>query len=183
MSASPCLRLFVFKEGLLSRLGHDLRLSVTRFDLCVEGGNLVGRFDTESMQVDGAMKKGQLDPKGLSSRDRGKIEQTIRKEILQVDRFPEAVLEASVEPRGDCAEVRGSLTLLGRRRALDTARVLPMGERLVASTSIAPTRWGIEPYRGLAGALKIQDRIDIELAVPADIAIGSVEAKRWASQP
>lgn len=179
----PSLRLFVFKEGLLSRLGHDLRLSVECFEMTLETGNLVGRFDTRTIRVDGAMKKGSLDPGGLSSRDKAKVEKTVHKEILQVDRYPEVVLEASMDPRGDCAEVRGSLTILGRRRALNPARVIPMGEQLVAAVSITPTRWGIEPYRGLAGALKIQDRIDVELAIPADLDMDSIEARRWARQP
>ncbi len=183
MSELPNLRLFVFKEGLLSRLGHDLRLRVDAFELTLETGVLVGRFATESIRVDGAMKKGALDPGGLSEKDKAKVENTVREEILQTERYPEIVFEASLEPRGDTAEIRGSLTVLGRRRALDSVRILPMGEQFVASLTIEPSRWGIKPYKGLAGALKIRDRVDVELAVPADFALDSIEARRWARQP
>lgn len=183
MSELPCLRLFVFKEGLLSRLGHDLRLSLDAFEVTLETGTVVGRFDTTSIRVDGAMKAGALDPDGLSPKDRAKIEKTVRNDVLRVDRFPEAVFEASLEPRGDTGELRSSLTLLGRRRALDPIQVIPLGDRFVAKLTIEPTRWGIKPYRGLAGALKIQDRIDVEIAIEADFALDSIEARRWARQP
>jgi hypothetical protein len=183
MSELPCVRLFVFKEGLLSRLGHDLRLSVESFEMTLETGNIVGRFRTGSIRVDGVMKGDAFDATGLSSKDMGKIEKTIHGEILQTSKFPEAVFEASLEPRGDTGEVRGSLSLLGRRRALDTVQLLPMGDRLVAKLTIEPTRWGIKPYKGLAGALKIQDRIDIEIGVAADFALDSIEARRWERQP
>jgi hypothetical protein len=183
MSELPCLRLFVFKEGLLSRLGHDLRLAVDAFEMTLETGAIEGRFSTGSIRVEGVMKNDAFDAGGLSSRDRAKVEKTIRKEILQVERYPEAVFEANLEPRGDTAELRGSLTLLGRRRALDPIQVIPMGDRLVSKLTLEPTRWGIQPYRGLAGALRIQDRIDVEIAIPADFSLDSIEARRWARQP
>ncbi len=183
MSELPCLRLFVFKEGLLSRLGHDLRLRVEAFEMTLETGNVEGRFQTGSIRVDGVMKGESFDRDGLSAKDRGKIEKTIHKDILQTGRFPEAVFEANLEARGDTAELRGSLTLLGRRRALDPIQLIPMGDRLVATLTIEPTRWGIKPYRGLAGALRIQDRIDIEIAIAADLALDSIEARRWERQP
>lgn len=179
MSELPCLRLFVFKEGLLSRLGHDLRLRVDAFEMVLETGALEGRFETASIRVDGAMKGDALDPGALSSKDIAKIEKTIHEDILQTRRFPEAVFEANLEPRGDTGELRGSLTLLGRRRALDPIQLIPMGDRLVAKLALEPTRWGIKPYKGLAGALKIQDRIDVEIAVEADFALDSIEARRW----
>ena len=179
MSELPCLRLFVFKEGLLSRLGHDLRLRVDAFEMVLETGALEGRFETASIRVDGAMKGDALDPGALSSKDIAKIEKTIHEDILQTRRFPEAVFEANLEPRGDTGELRGSLTLLGRRRALDPIQLIPMGDRLVAKLTLEPTRWGIKPYKGLAGALKIQDRIDVEIAVEADFALDSIEARRW----
>lgn len=183
MSELPCLRLFVFKEGLLSRLGHDLRLSLEAFEMTLETGTLVGRFKTASVRVDGAMKDNTFDANGLSTKDRAKIEKTIQREILRTDKFPEAVFEANLEPRGDTGELRGSLTLLGRRRALDPIQVLPMADRFVAKLTIEPTRWGIKPYRGLAGALRIQDRIDVEIAIEADFSLDSIEARRWGRQP
>lgn len=179
MSELPCLRLFVFKEGLLSRLGHDLRLRVDAFQMTLETGILEGRFDTTSIRVDGVMRGATFEPEGLSSKDMAKIEKTIHEEILETRRFPEAVFEASLDPRGDTGELRGSLSLLGRRRALDPIQLIPMGDRLVAKLSLTPSRWGIKPYRGLAGALKIQDRIDVEIAVEADFALDSIEARRW----
>jgi len=180
MSEVPSLRLFVFKEGLLSRLGHDLRLRVESWEMAAEAGSIRGRFDTSSIRVEGVMRGESFDPEGMSDKDRAKVHKTIQREILQTDRFPEALFEASFDARGDTAEVRGALTMLGRRRALDAVQLLPMGEQLVAKTTLQPTRWGIEPYKGLAGALKIRDRVEVEIAVTADFELNSTEARRWA---
>ena len=179
MADVPTLHVYVFKEGLLSRLGHDLRLTVKRFEITLERGSLIGRFDTESLGVDGAIRKGELDTRSLSPKDKQKIEATVRERILRTTKFPEAVLEASVDHRGDTAELRATLTLLGRRRALDTVQVLPRGERLAGKVAFAPSRWGIEPYRGLGGALKVRDYVEAELSIPADLDIRSTESHRW----
>lgn len=179
MSDRPSLRLFVFKEGILSRLGHDLRLALTRFEITLDAGAIEARFETSSIRVEGAMKRGVLDENGLSKRDRAKVEATVREQILMTRKYPDAVLEASFESKGDCAEVRGALTLLGRRRALEPIRLVPSGEVVIAKTTLTPTRWGIAPYRGLAGALKIQDRIDVEISIPADLDLNAPGARQW----
>ena len=70
MSELPSLRLFVFKEGLLSRLGHDLCIRADAFELTHETGTLVGRFDTQSLRVEGAMRGGKLQVGAMSAKER-----------------------------------------------------------------------------------------------------------------
>jgi hypothetical protein len=86
--------LFTFKEGLLSRVAHDLRLHVERFTITREGDELLARFEPASIVVDGVMHGESLDAHELGQRDRTKIAQTIRDDILRTRQHP------SVEFRG-----------------------------------------------------------------------------------
>lgn len=160
------LRIFTYRQGLLSRFGHDLQLTFDRFNLEAEEGKFYGRFQVDSVRVLGAMRDGGLDENALSSSDRAKIEETVRREVLQADRYPEAKVEAAVESRGSGGEARGSLTLLGRRLALPLMKLISVEEQFVGGLTIEPSRWGVKPYRAMAGALKLKDEVAIEIAVP-----------------
>ena len=65
--------------------------------------------------------------------------------------------------------VRGELTLAGTTRPI--AFELATGEdgHISATVSVAQTEWGIKPYRGLMGALKVRD--DIEVVVDARLPV------------
>jgi hypothetical protein len=165
---APVIRLFTFKEGLLSRFGHDLQFAVDKAEMRLEDGRLTGRFWTDSLRVEGAVKRGRVDEGALSAADRSKIAQIATAELLKSMRCPCADLEASVEKSGDDFEIRGSLTLLGQRRALPLGTATVLGDLVVATMSIQPSRWGIRPYRAMAGALRLKDRVDIEIAVEAE---------------
>ncbi len=160
------LRIFTYRQGLLSRFGHDLQLTFDRFSLEAEDGKFYGRFQIESVRVLGAMRDGGLDEKALSASDRAKIEETVRREVLQADRYPEAKVEAAVESRGTGGEARGSLTLLGRRLALPLMKLISVEEQFVGGLTIEPSRWGVKPFRAMAGARNPKDEVAIEIAVP-----------------
>lgn len=166
VAAQPVLHVFTFRRGLLAVLGHDLRLHVGRFELEVNGTALEGRFETGSLRVDGAVKRGALDPDALSASDRAKIERAIAEEVLLAQRFPQATLEAEVRALGGLRfTVRGKLTL--RERAQDIAcAVEPLADRLVSELDLVPSQFGIPPYHALGGSLVLEDRVRIVLSVP-----------------
>ena len=56
------VHLFTYKDGVLSRIAHDLRLSVRRFRVVVDGTTVRGEFFPETIQVDGVMRDGTLEP-------------------------------------------------------------------------------------------------------------------------
>ena len=62
-SNASCV-VFTFKEGLLSPVAHDLRISVTRFSVLLDGARstVTATFDTGSLLVDTAMKDGGEQP-------------------------------------------------------------------------------------------------------------------------
>lgn len=162
---SSSIRVFTFKEGLLSPLAHDLALRLGRFTLGVTGGVVNGRFELASLEVEGAVKRGRVAEGTLSANDRATIERTLR-EILHVAREPAATFTGSVAGhRAGSTRVSGELTLAGRTQPLDAE--IALGPRLRAEVEFAPSSFGIPPYRALGGAIKLQDRVRVELDVDA----------------
>jgi hypothetical protein len=180
-TADPSIQVQVFKEGLLSRLGHDLGLSLRRFEVELADGKLTARFFPDSLVVDGAMRRGRLDTSALSDADREKIHRAICTEILFTTRHPEALLQADVRDDPEGVRVEGNLTLVGTRRSLPDIVLHRVDERLRSEILLAPSRWGIKPYRALGGALRLQDKLVVILDFPAPPGVtATAGAHTWA---
>ena len=83
------IHVYSFKEGLLSKLAHDLRLTVSRFEVTVRGTEVTGRFEVGSLRIDGAMKDGRLDKSELGESDRHKIRDNLLNDVLRARDHPE----------------------------------------------------------------------------------------------
>lgn len=158
------IQVFTYKDGLLARLAHDLRLTLQRFEIQRDGASVQARFWPRSLHVDGAIDRhGALDVGTLSDGDRRKIGENIANDVLHLDRFPEASFTGQIV--GDVVE--GELTLVGRSASVRVP-VQAAGGRLRGEVTLVPSRWGIAPYKALAGAIKLQDRLRVVLDLPAD---------------
>jgi len=159
-------KVYTYKAGLLSRLAHDLRLTLTRFEITfgdeaeglpdAEAAQVRGRFWPASLVVDGAVKKGSVDRSTPSASDKKKIYGNIKDKILHTDQFPEITFEGKI----DRGQVRGQLTMHGRTQPVVVQ--LLRGETYRGSVELRPTRWGIPPFKAVGGAIKLQDRVRIE---------------------
>lgn len=162
-----CL-VFTYKEGLLSRVAHDLKLRFERFKVTVDDETRAvdACFDCKSLRVVSAMKGGAPDLRALSDGDKKKIEDATRKDVLKSARFPRATFVAEdVTEDGDGYVVRGELTLVGRSAGV-LVHVARDGGRLVASAHVNQPDFGIKPFSAMLGALKIQPGIDVRLSLP-----------------
>ena len=158
------IHVFTYKDGLLARLAHDLRLTLQRFEIQRDGANVQARFWPGSLRVDGAIERGGgLAVNTLSDGDRRKIGENMASDVLHLDRLPEASFVGQIE-RG---VVEGELTLVGRSASVRVP-VQAAGGRLRGEVTLVPSRWGIAPYKALAGAIKLQDRLLVTLDLPAD---------------
>jgi polyisoprenoid-binding protein YceI len=73
-------------------------------------------------------------------------------------------------PDGGRLDIDGELTLSGTTRPLTAAlRVEPDG-RVHGTIPVTQSEWGIKPYRGLMGALKVRD--DVEIVLEARLPAG-----------
>ncbi len=157
------LHVYTFKAGVLGKLGHDLRLSLRDFDVRLQGHRVEARFATASFIVDGVAHGREVDFDGLSSKDKANIESTIR-ELLASAKTPEARYHGEVKPAESKhpRSVAGRLSLRGVEQPLDV-QVEVRADVVVVSAAFAPTSFGIAPYKALGGAIRLQDRVEIEL--------------------
>ncbi len=153
------------RQGVAARVGHDLLIEAIEWEGHVTVPADPATQPTVSVRVDlGALKvlEGTGGIKPLSDGDRQQIQQTMGK-VLQVDRHRYATFTSTgVEVRDDSATVEGDLTLVGQTRPL-RLEVRQRDDVTVAGTaSVVQSRWGIKPYSGFFGALRLRDAVDIE---------------------
>jgi hypothetical protein len=161
------IHVFTFREGLLGKLGHDLRLSLSRFDIRARGSEIVASFEPGSLAVDGAVVNGRVDATVPSSADRKKIHDTLCGEVLRTREHPEARLVARTSSRVAPYRISGTLTLCGVSRAINMVLEDRRG-RLIGALELNPSHWGVKPYRALGGALRVSDRIIVSIDASAD---------------
>ncbi|MCA9528232.1 MAG: YceI family protein [Myxococcales bacterium] len=155
------VHLFVFKEGLLSALGHDLRLGVREFRVDLDEDQVQATFRVDSIRVDGVMRDGRFDDGGLSPKQKREILDNINSKVLLTRRHPEIVFRG----RRNGMKVTGDLAMVGRSNGVELT-VTHVSGRYRGRVEIKPLRWGIAPFSAMLGALKIQDRVVVEFELP-----------------
>ncbi|HMJ14459.1 MAG TPA: YceI family protein [Polyangiaceae bacterium] len=166
MISEGLVQVFTFKTGVLSRVAHDLRFTLGRFEIQVEGEQVRARFWPDSLRVDGAMHKDTLDPSDLGDSDKAEIQLTLRTKILRTLSHSEVRLEAAATPNALGYELDGTLEIVGRKQPIRFPVASEEG-RLRGEVELQPLRWGIAPYKALLGAIKLQDRVLVRFDIPA----------------
>ena len=155
------------RDGLAAQAGHDLTIDVGSWsgELVIgedlAPASLAARVDLGSLVI--LAGTGGIKP--LTDRDRREIIATARK-VLSTDRYPEATFTASsFSPADDGGTIDGTLTLAGRSGPL-RLQVRETGpDRYVATATVRQTSFGIKPYSGFLGALKVSDDVAVEVEV------------------
>jgi polyisoprenoid-binding protein YceI len=161
--ATGTLQIFTFKEGLLSAVAHDLRLGLAAFPIELDGETVRARIPLGSLRVDGVVRDGVVQPGALDGRQRADIERAALKDVLRADRYPAAEFDGTAILRGTAFDVRGALALAGRSAPV-TFTMEGDGRSYRGHFAFRPSAWGIQPYRALLGAIRLQDHVRIELA-------------------
>jgi YceI-like domain len=167
-SNAECLVL-TYREGLLSPLGHDLKIRVTRFVIDVDEAERAvdARLDAGSLRVVCAMRDGVEAPETLRPADRAEIEDNIVRHVLDATRHPEIrFVSRSVEEEKDIILVDGTLAIRGRERRL----IVPLRKKArgwVAEVRVHQPDFGIPPFRALLGALRVKADVTVRLSLPA----------------
>jgi polyisoprenoid-binding protein YceI len=166
-SQAECL-VFTFKEGLLSKVAHDLKLRVTHFSADVTPDSVRAEFDLHSLRVVEAMKDGSENPGALSDADKAKIAAQISSEVLHAAQHPTAVFSSrSVTPRADGGySIAGELSLHGVTQAIRAETRLEGGRQL-ASIELHQPAYGITPFKAMMGTLKVKPDVLVRLSIPA----------------
>jgi polyisoprenoid-binding protein YceI len=162
-------QVFTFKDGLLSKMAHDLDISVTRFKVQVDPGvpSVRAEFDPRSLRVRHAVKDGVPDPKALSDSDKEKIASQIVAEVLEADKHDKIVFvsqKVARKPDGTYS-ITGDLTLHGTTRAISTETRLE-GNKQVAEIDLNQPDFGVVPFKAMMGTLKVKPELRVRLSVP-----------------
>jgi polyisoprenoid-binding protein YceI len=166
---SECL-IFSFKDGLLARLAHDLKLQVERFSIEVDETTrqIKATFDPSSIQVVCAQIDGRDDSSTLSKGDKKKIYDNVTKDVLHTRKHPEIRFDSTnVAESGDGFAVEGTLQMHGKSRSIQTS-VRADGDRLVAELELHQPDFGIKPFTAALGALKVKPDVVVRLSVPRE---------------
>ncbi|MDQ6636271.1 MAG: YceI family protein [Candidatus Dormibacteraeota bacterium] len=155
-----------FREGVAARVGHDLVIEVTRWSAVAsvdqsqpDKSSLTCKADARSLEV----REGTGGAKALTDKDRRDIKGNIDK-LLQVDRFPEVNFASQrvAEQAGNGYVVEGELELAGSRQPLRLELTARPGGGFHARCTLVQSEWGIKPYRGFMGALKVRDALELQ---------------------
>jgi YceI-like domain len=147
-----------FREGFAAKAGHDLVLEVTRWESSVDDQSIELAVDPRSLEV----REGVGGVKPLTDGDRAEIRKNIDDKVLR--RQPIAFRSTSVARDGDQLVVSGDLTMAGTTRPL-TARLQVDGDRITGTIPLTQSDWGIKPYRGMMGALRVRDDVEVVVDV------------------
>ncbi|MCA9580709.1 MAG: YceI family protein [Myxococcales bacterium] len=159
---------YTFKEGALSRLAHDLHLSVAKMEVKTSANHdsVSAEFDAASLEVVGARQGGRDLPGVIGPADCRKIEETIRREVLESGRYPFIRFESEgVVPDGAEYQIDGVLDLHGVRRPCRVRACRGAGA-WIGRASINQRDFGISPYRAALGTLRVREIVEIEVRVP-----------------
>ena len=162
------LILRTYRSGLAAQAGHDLTIEITRWSGELDRGDDIakGRLEVHIEIGSLVVREGSGGVKPLSDRDRREIVVTARKQ-LAADRYPEATFAAETfEPDSTGGgTINGTLTLHGQARPLRLQVRKTGDDRYHATATVVQSEFGIKPYSGMFGALKLRDAVDVEADV------------------
>jgi YceI-like domain len=161
------------RAGLAARAGHDLTLEVTRWSATVtvpaEDGGAPGGVAAASVTAELdlgslAAREGTGGAMPLTDRDRREIESTAGR-ILGTGQA--RFTSVRIVPAASGGAIEGTLTLNGQTRParLQLAGAAP--GRYRGTATVRQTDFGIKPYSGFFGTLKLKDEVTVE--VEADL--------------
>lgn len=165
------LRVKTERRGAAAMAGHDLVIDVTSWEGTLEVGEDPERFsldlrvDAGSLQV----KEGTGGVQPLGEDDKVEIKQTINDEVLGTQPIEFHSTEVEPSDGGRRLRVSGELTMNGNTHPLDfVLNVSPDGQ-VSGHATVTQSEWGIKPYSGLFGTLKVRDAVEVvaEASLPA----------------
>jgi YceI-like domain len=157
------------RAGLAAKAGHDLTIEVTRWSAQVEvPGEEAG--GAAAAGVTAELDLGSLEPregtggvKPLTDGDRREIKKTIGG-ILGGGRAS-FVSSRIIRFGASGGAIEGTLTINGRTQPARLQVAEPRPGRYRGTATVQQTAFGIKPYVGFFGALKLRDEVGVEIEV------------------
>ncbi len=160
------MSVYTYKEGLLSKLAHDLQIDVKNFKVNLNvpeagltSGSLEVELQADSVKVDCAMKEGEPQPDTLKEKDIADIEKDMAKKVLHPDKYPTVnFCSKEIKEKEAGYHVNGELSLHGVTKTIDFD-IDTNGDNLKGRFSILQKDYGIKPFKAMLGTLRIKNEI------------------------
>ena len=162
--AKGTIYVFTFKDGLLARAAHDLRIHLSDFDIGLEGDDVHAELPLKSLAVDGPVEGGECKLDQYDAGKKADVQKAMNEDVLRIAKNPTARFKGKAAARGDGFAVSGQLELNGKSAPL-AFDVSKDGGTYRASFEMQPSKWGVAQYKALLGAIKVKDVVRIELAL------------------
>jgi polyisoprenoid-binding protein YceI len=160
------MSVYTYKEGLLSKLAHDLLIDVKNFKVNLNvpeagftSGSLEVELQADSLKVDCAMKEGERQPDTLKEKDIADIEKDLAKKVLHPDKYPTVnFCSKEIQEKEGGYHVSGDLSLHGVTKTV-AFDIDTNGDNLKGKFSILQKDYGVKPFKALMGTLRIKNEI------------------------
>lgn len=150
------------RVGIAARAGHDLRLEVTKWQARAEvpetglaSATITAELDLGSLVV----REGTGGARPLTASDRADIEKAMHK-ILGGGTATFG--STRVVPSNVGGAVEGTVTFRGKTQPARLQVSEPSPGHFRGTASVSQTGFGITPYTGFFGALKVRDEVTVE---------------------
>lgn len=151
------MHLKIWKDGMLSRLGHDLTLGFSGYSLVstVESGGESARFELSIPRSSFVV----LEPSSMMDTMKREVLQNIEKHLpgdIHVEGTLQSISAAEIK-------LQATARLNGRQTPLSMHCRL-QGGRLTGSTKLTHKQFHIKPFKAPLGVLKIKDEMDFSFS-------------------
>ncbi|MHC4308146.1 MAG: YceI family protein [Planctomycetota bacterium] len=161
------LYVYTFKEGLLSKLAHDLLIDVTNFKVNLDvpeagfsSGSLELEIQANSLKVVCALKDGERTD-ALKEKEIVDIERDMGVKVLHPDKYPTANFRSkAIQEKDGGYHINGDLSLHGVTKSIDFD-IDTNGGNLKGMITLLQKDYGIKPFKAMMGTLKIKNEINI----------------------
>ena len=157
------------RAGLAAKAGHDLTIEVTRWSARIEvpggeaGGITAAAVSAELDLGSVAVREGTGGAKPLTDRDRREIKKTIGG--ILGDGAATFTSSRIIRSGASGGAIEGTLTINGKAQPARLQVAEPGPGRYRGTGTVQQTAFGIKPYVGFLGALKLRDEVGVEFEV------------------
>ena len=160
------------RVGVAARAGHDLTIEVTNWSARVdipdeEAGGVAAATVSADLDLGSlAVREGTGGVKPLTDGDRADI----KKQVSGILGDGTATFTSSrvIRTGATNGAIEGTVTLNGKDQPVRLQVSEPAPGRYRGSATIAQSAFGIKPYTGFFGALKLKDEVVVEFEVDLD---------------
>lgn len=155
------------RAGMGKKAGHDLVIDVKDWSAKAEVGEdpadtkITATVDASSMEV----REGHGGVKGLSDDDKEEIKDNITNKIITDPNISFESKSANVSEGS--ATLSGDMTIMGNTQPVEVQLTDAGGGKVKATVEVVQSDFGIKPFSAMMGALKVADKVTIEIEANA----------------